>query len=318
MGSAEADCLELSGQTRARLQISRVLNTGGISIAYGFRSLSPLDASRDQQGLTVSYWRRTHGVNTSIDLRALNRAASFDRYVWHAPLALYIDSASVPAPQRQTITTSVPLRTMDLRTRFQFHAGPVLLDITGGGTIGQRSQILPWMQDTLLPAPARSSSAQLWGRTEALVPISRWLRLRAGIAALPTQPGVSSPVRAVYSLSAQVVRWRRGRSDGDAAPRDSSAHHAAAFEAILEDASHVRLRLRHFDATSVRVSGEPTHWTPVSLVRTRDGWWETTLAVGPGTYRLNISIDDAAWQPPPGLPTARDEFGGRVGLVTVQ
>ncbi|HEY0928869.1 MAG TPA: glycogen-binding domain-containing protein, partial [Gemmatimonas sp.] len=219
-----------------------------------------------------------------------------------------------PPASRQTITTQAQLRSFDVRTRLQFHAGPVLLDVTGGSTVNQRVRALPFMQDTLFSS-ARSSAAQLWGRTEAQVPLSRWLSVRAGIAALPTQSEIRSPVRAVYSLSMQVAKWRR---DDPKAAAEPSASPRLAFEAALEDSLHLRLRFRHPDAATVRVSGEPTRWEPVSMTRVREDWWEVVLPVGAGTYRLNISIDDAPWQPPPGLPTARDEFGGRVGLVTVR
>ncbi|BAH38001.1 MAG TPA: hypothetical protein DGD08_06140 [Gemmatimonas aurantiaca] len=317
VGIAGSDCMALAGQPRALLQLSRAIHNGGVSVGYGHRSLSPLDATRDRQGLTVGVWQRVRGVNASLDLRALGRVTALGRTVWNEPLAVYTDSASVPAPTRQTIITQVPSRLVDLRSRFQFHAGPVLFDITGGSTISHRIRPLPWMQDTLFSSSARSRSNMLWGRTEAQVPITRWVMVRAGVAALPTQPDMTSPVRAVYSFGVQLARWpRRGDTGGDSVATGSRSR--MAFEAILNETGQLRLRLRHDDAASVRVSGEPTHWAPVPMIRAAHGWWEATLPVGPGTYRLNISIDEAAWQPPPGLPTARDEFGGRVGLITVR
>lgn len=65
----------------------------------------------------------------------------------------------------------------------------------------------------------------------------------------------------------------------------------------------------------VRMMGEPTGWLPVSMERTRDGRWTTWLEVGPGIYRINISIDDGPWVVPPGIPAIADGFDGLVGLL---
>jgi hypothetical protein len=65
----------------------------------------------------------------------------------------------------------------------------------------------------------------------------------------------------------------------------------------------------------VRMMGEPTGWLPVTLERTRDGRWTTWLEVGPGTYRINISVDDGPWVAPPGVPAIADGFDGLVGLL---
>jgi hypothetical protein len=42
------------------------------------------------------------------------------------------------------------------------------------------------------------------------------------------------------------------------------------------------------------------------------------LRLAPGTYRINLRIDGGAWEELPGYPTARDEFGGVVGVIVVE
>ncbi|HEY0929774.1 MAG TPA: hypothetical protein VGE27_07620, partial [Gemmatimonas sp.] len=142
VGSGGTDCVDLASTPRALLRITRQLHQGGVSVWYGYRSLSQLDPTRDQQGLTVGVWQRVRGVNAALDLRALDRTTSLHRNVWSAPLAVYTDSASAPPASRQTITTQAQLRSFDVRTRLQFHAGPVLLDVTGGSTVNQRVRAL--------------------------------------------------------------------------------------------------------------------------------------------------------------------------------
>ena len=310
VGRGGSDCLDLSHQPRAQLQLQRAVPGGGVSLGYGYRSLSALDPTRDQQGVTLSVWRNVWRAKAAFDMRALDRSVSLEREGWQQSLALYRDSASARWSARQIV------RAVDLRTRLQFHAGPVLLDITGGSTVRERGRSLPWISDTMPVNGTRAASRPFWGRTEAQVPVTRWLKVRAGVAALPTLPETRSPVHTVYSMAVQLGNWRR--SDRASPPPADSTSGTIRFEAIIADSSQLRLRLRHPDASSVRVSGEPTRWMPVSMTRQDGEWWEVTLPAGPGTYRLNISIDDAPWQPPPGLPTARDEFGGRVGVVTVR
>jgi hypothetical protein len=139
------------------------------------------------------------------------------------------------------------------------------------------------------------------------------LTIVAGVAALPVQPALDAKVRGVYSLGVSLARWPGGTKE-----RSHAAEVTPLFAAVRDDSTRVRFRVRLPAASTVRVSGEPTRWVPVAMVRGKDGWWETALPVAPGTYRMNVSIDNAVWSPPPGVPVSRDEFGGLVGLVTVR
>jgi hypothetical protein len=67
----------------------------------------------------------------------------------------------------------------------------------------------------------------------------------------------------------------------------------------------------------VEVAADFLGWRVTRLVRTSAEWWEVQVAVGPGTHRINLRLDGAAWVAPPGVPTVRDEFGGEVGVIVV-
>ncbi len=81
-----------------------------------------------------------------------------------------------------------------------------------------------------------------------------------------------------------------------------------------------RVRVRFALPTSVRVAtitGDVTTWQPVALTRLADGRWEVWLDAAPGLYRINLRLDDGPWLAPPGVPSVDDDFGGRVGLLSI-
>ena len=48
------------------------------------------------------------------------------------------------------------------------------------------------------------------------------------------------------------------------------------------------------------------------------GTWEARLPLAPGVYRVNLRVDGGPWIVPPGLPSVVDEFGGAVGILTIE
>jgi hypothetical protein len=49
-----------------------------------------------------------------------------------------------------------------------------------------------------------------------------------------------------------------------------------------------------------------------------EGVWEASLAIAPGTHRINVRINGDRWTEPPGVPSVEDEFAGRVGIIIIQ
>jgi hypothetical protein len=74
----------------------------------------------------------------------------------------------------------------------------------------------------------------------------------------------------------------------------------------------IRLEGRASHAT---VRGDFTGWEPVPLEATGLGLWELRIHLTPGVHQLEISVDDGAWQPPPGLPRTAGPYGGDVGVI---
>ena len=93
---------------------------------------------------------------------------------------------------------------------------------------------------------------------------------------------------------------------------------ASAFRVVPVDSGHYRVIVHVASARTLELSGDFDRWRPVPMVQTAPDEWETTLALAPGSYRVNLRVDGDRWTAPPGLPTADDEFNGTVGLLVVR
>lgn len=78
------------------------------------------------------------------------------------------------------------------------------------------------------------------------------------------------------------------------------------------------VEVRARGARSVELMGDFTDWTPRRLQQVSAQRWRLEVALAPGAHRLALRVDGGEWRPPPGLPTAADEFGGTVGLLVVR
>jgi hypothetical protein len=92
----------------------------------------------------------------------------------------------------------------------------------------------------------------------------------------------------------------------------------SAFEVRAIGGNQRTLRIDAPSAHGVELNGDFTNWQPVGLTRDSDGRWTVTLPIAPGTYQVNIRIDGGRWVAPPGLLTSSDEFGGTVGILTIE
>ena len=93
---------------------------------------------------------------------------------------------------------------------------------------------------------------------------------------------------------------------------------AAAFAVTPISDGRYRVLLRVPSARTVELSGDFARWAPIAMHEISANLWEATLALTPGTYRVNVRVNGDAWTPPPGLPAVDDEFNGRVGILVVR
>jgi hypothetical protein len=68
--------------------------------------------------------------------------------------------------------------------------------------------------------------------------------------------------------------------------------------------------------TLVELAATFTSWEPIPLVR-RGDVWELDHPVPSGAHRVLVRVDGGPWIVPANLPGAEDDFGGRVGIITI-
>jgi len=156
---------------------------------------------------------------------------------------------------------------------------------------------------------------QLWGRMTVTMPV------RSQFAVVATGGTESSIVDAArpsrfFTLGMRWTPFARTRPAVGADGAVAGAELAIARASAGEGACTITMHAPH--ARSVEVTGDFTHWKPLALHEYAEGEWKATLALAPGTYRLNTRIDGGAWEVPRGVPAMDDEFNGRVGIVVVR
>lgn len=180
--------------------------------------------------------------------------------------------------------------------------GPVILDATAGVR--------------RITTPVTESHD--WIGASAEVPLGARLTLVATGGSFPGDPAAGFPGGRYLSLGLRLGRNERTilRSDARGAFDRPLPWPGAAFEVRPGDGDTREIVVTAPGAGTVEIAGDFTDWRPVAL--TRDGSrWRLRLPVPPGVHRLNLRIDGGAWQVPPGIGRGSDEFGGEVGILTI-
>jgi hypothetical protein len=168
--------------------------------------------------------------------------------------------------------------------------------------------------------PFAASSDRTWGGVSA----SYWIAQRTALVlaggTYPVDLTQGFPAGKYIALSLRLGGARRlaaaEAADARAARRMARRAGIEAFELRRGDDGSVELRVRAPDARTVEWLGDPTRWEAVPLVRAGDGWWRARFEAV-GTVELVLRLDGGAWIVPPGAETVTDEFGGRVGRITL-
>jgi hypothetical protein len=158
------------------------------------------------------------------------------------------------------------------------------------------------------------------------MPASSWARATTTIALAPRLALVAAAGNSIAlssTLAARTPFVSLGlRVAPSALARPSAPAHvrpvASAFRVVPTDSARYRVIVHAASARTLELSGDFDGWQPVSLAQTAPDQWETTLALAPGTYRVNLRVNGDRWTAPPGLPTADDDFNGTVGLLVIR
>jgi hypothetical protein len=164
--------------------------------------------------------------------------------------------------------------------------------------------------------------ARQWGEVSATMWLGRRLAVVLGHGAYPVDLAQLAPGGRYSALSLRVAT--RPPALRDALARSIRTPTAsivrpvvATFDVKRNRNGTVRMRVRAPGAGSVEVVGDFTDWEPLALERTRGDSWEIVIPLASGTHRFNIRVDGGEWGVPPGIGSARDEFGGVVGLLLI-
>lgn len=155
--------------------------------------------------------------------------------------------------------------------------------------------------------------------TQAGVGLSRELASRANLSLRYSRATYSYALGGELTtdrFSAGVI-WQFGKKS-PAIRHRGGASLRAEFQPYTA-AAPVRFRFHAPKAASVVLVGSFNGWNPKAnpMRRTADGWWETSLALGSGTYEFLYLVDNTAVVPPDTVRTVPDGFGGRNGVLEV-
>lgn len=215
----------------------------------------------------------------------------------------------IDGPTPIAVTVRDPIAYTDMAARAVLVQRGVELDVRGGTRVVHRTIAF---EPRPGPRVFGTLDAAWWLRPHAAIAVVLGNELADLSRGLPAARFASVGMRLRWRAptSALVARGLPPRVTGD----------ALAPHVLLErdDAPGATLRVHVAGrARQVEVAGTFTGWEPVSLTVGADGTWSLATRVEPGPHRLLVRIDGGPWQPPINLPALDDEFGGRVGIVTI-
>lgn len=170
-------------------------------------------------------------------------------------------------------------------------------------------------------AIVRESSTK-WGSASATFWFARHVGLVAAGGTYPVDFTQGYPGGRYFSVALRLgarpttVALRRSTDPAPSALRSDAA--GPRLEIALLPNGRRTIRVHAPAARSVDVMGDVTNWQPLALSRLSNGWWTAAVAVAPGTHQINVRVNGGTWDVPAGLPDKVDEFGVRVGILTVR
>jgi hypothetical protein len=173
---------------------------------------------------------------------------------------------------------------------------------------------------------ALGGDTRSWVSLSATQSLTPRFALVASGGSYPIDPTQGFPGGRYVSVSLRIETHPAAERSPDARQnpdfgRDSVTQPSiSSFTATRARNGTVTLTTEITQASSVEVSGDFTNWVPLKMIQdpNQNGVWRVTLPIAPGKYQMNLRVDGGAWVVPPGLLPMRDEFGGAVGLLTLE
>jgi len=254
--------------------------------------------------MSAGVWHQFRGLTLSIGTQSHSFRAG-----GRAPIILQSRDSVVIDPANRSLRDTLHLpeqvvdsgaashvsRWSDLTTRLSWAAGPVALDAVAG------------FSPKIDAAPST-----VWGNATATIGIASRLSLVATAGTDASRGWLRVPSSRFVNLGVRISPASLARPEPPPHVRP-----AAASFAVRPEGGAYLATLRVPSARSVELSGDFNGWQALRLREVRPDVWEATLALSPGTHRVNIRVNGDAWTAPPGLASTNDEFNGTVGLLVV-
>ena len=179
---------------------------------------------------------------------------------------------------------------------------------------------------------ADGGTSRTWGSVSVIAWLTSRLALVGNVGTYPVDltqgyaggrfATVALRIASRNARSADRTTTQTSSPRSDSAPDTSGAlasgPGATVFDTRTVNGTSRLLRVYAPAAHTVEINADFTLWQAVQLARGGDGWWAITRPIAAGTYQMNLRIDGGPWLAPPGLLTTNDEFGGTVGLLTIE
>jgi hypothetical protein len=159
-----------------------------------------------------------------------------------------------------------------------------------------------------------SNSTGFWGRATTTMALNSRLSLVGAYGTRPSRAWLGVPGGRFASLGIRIAPAALSRPPAPAHVQPT----ASRFVVRSADSGLYVVTIAVPHARTVELSGDFNAWSPVALRETRPDVWETTVALAPGTYHLNMRVNGAEWIAPPGLSETSDDFNGTVGILVVR
>jgi hypothetical protein len=192
-------------------------------------------------------------------------------------------------------------RLTDLESSVKLDYRFIEMTVRGGRRFGDGYDVTP--------------ESRQWASAQAAIWISSQLAAVAGGGREPAQPTRGLPARTFATLGVMLAYWPIPRG---VVPVETPASLVHAFELRPAGPTLQRITARIGGVESVEVMGDFSDWTPLPLMRRGRDQWELLVPMKTGVNHINMRIDGGQWIAPPGMPTAKDDFNGDVGVVVVK
>ncbi|MEP6492450.1 MAG: glycogen-binding domain-containing protein [bacterium] len=273
-----------SSNSALRMQVGNASAVRGLELGFGADAWRSTTISAFSPATTLSAWVRRFGLSFTAEANAHNLLLA-----GRDPSDTgFVDTRTNPPGKKYSSS----------ETR---HFGDSRLRVSG--------TILSLGVDAEL---GRTFLSRGGGKGFGSFTLTRWLSpalaLTAGMVVQPANPGLEARRGAIFGVRLGGAR--------ELIPRLINAPKPTVMTTTVRYAdTTATVEVGAPGANRVEISGDFTHWNPVTLERQSGDRWTLVTPITPGLHHVVLRVNGGNWTPPPGLPQAVDVYEGTVGVI---